>query len=786
MAFNDLARDRIVGAMQKEMVLSGSTDAKRNLEIINNRIKIMEKMGLTTMTEAQFFDAEQKRNPSLQKFFGKYEDKMANDPSYDRILGAVGEKFLKEGKEVGFDAQKAASTPTILDALGRDLDKDIPAASSLNKAFEGGSKKTLDAIADNILEKNYEAGKLGQVLVSAGVPQVVNPSKQTVKPSPPGTPPPAGSSTGTSGASTGTPTPPPTGNQGNKSPAPPANQGNQQKQPPAPPQTQVQQPSPSMLESLAEAKDADIKSSLENDPVFIKGIENELIKAAEKNLPKDKIENFRKELNENNGALRTDIAKNLAKNPGLIREMATLIKRAEESKDPDLSNTLQSNLTEIIENPRATLANEQWTSGLSRAGAAKEMLKVLTDGSDAEIRALVQKPEFAATLAGTLADIAREKFPKSIGGENGSVKGFEELIYASPDSSSLRTDIAKNLAQNPDLLREMARLMKDADRNEKTKNILEQNLTRIFEDPRGTLASGEWVKELRQGLKMANDPLGGAFSWLKANLGIDLSGLGAIFQGFFQYIGNFFNQFSGGNFMLMGNLDPSKSLFTKMGEGADNARRFTEDEPHLRGYAKVRRRPGAEGPISDGFTRDPNGTIRREDDKLDENGVIVEAGKGKRLHDPKKDHRVTVTSINGEKHEVFLSDNLSPQRERTGEYTWTVVTGVDKNGYPKPLSQIVVKEAESKKFYAELREAGITNVTDPGTMRTWEPNASQAGSEQPRNNIRVDRQTGQAFPEAAPQQVNYPPAAPSPLRTSPQAHGATPNFNPDAILTTGS
>lgn len=308
----------------------------------------------------------------------------------------------------------------------------------------------------------------------------------------------------------------------------------------------------------------------------------------------------------------------------------------------------------------------------------------------------MQDPESVKMVMGALAEYG-EKHPEL----RDKANGFADRATSNPN---VVKSIGDNLAANPGLVRQMAKAMDEkGPSNKALDGQIKQVLGQIYEKPEDTLGSKKWIDGMQT--KMA---MGGAMDWVKTNLGIDLQGMlggiGNMLQGMFAKIGDFFKQFSTGNFAQIGNMDPKAGFFTKLGRSMDQADAFRQREPQLREQSELLRKPGTQGPINDG-TRGADGKVRmKETTTTGPNGETI---KGQAVdYRAGDDHRVTVNAVGNNNNKVYLTDNLQPTREPNGNYRWTVAESIDPNtGKAGQLRQIVVSPEESQRLYKIMEQS---------------------------------------------------------------------------------
>ncbi len=555
-------------------------------DVTDNQIKILDRMGMVNLSQAEFFDAEQKANPALKQIMGKHEARLANNPAYAPVLKAMGDRFTREAG-VDPDPKNAGRTTTVLDTLGKDVQGNPQLAARLDKMLETGDPAVMQRLAGSL--STYKAGELAKVLDAAdpaNAPRVQAPATAAPAAAPaPAQKPPERKPAGTA------------------APAAP---------PPARP-----------------------------DPVTV--------------------------------------------------------------AVPGTATATPGGQTVATPSEPAKPAN----------------LKALADMPNDKLAAVLSDKSTVRALAASITQYSDKKFPDL----QQDAKGFRQKVEASP---ALQEKIAANLAQNPELVKKLAKAMSEDNpsSNKGMDGQVRSMLKEIYAKPEDTIGNKGWTDGLQPKMMM-----GGAMDWVKTNLGIDLKGmlggLGNMLQGMFAKIGDFFKQFSTGNFMQIGNMNPKAGFFDKLGRSMDQAAAFREREPMLREQAELIVRPGAKGPINDG-AHGPDGKPRMKDETVtgpDGKPTTIKVA-DYRAGD---DHRVSVNAIGNNNNKVYLTDNLQPTREPNGNYRWTVAESIDPNtGRAGQMRQLVVSPEESQRLF-KIMEQSAAQTGKP--LNIQNPNVDQPTAE---------------------------------------------------------
>jgi hypothetical protein len=403
-----------------------------------------------------------------------------------------------------------------------------------------------------------------------------------------------------------------------------------------------------------------------------------------------------------------------------------------------------------------------------RAGR-DQMISALATGSDADIKAFMQKPANVKLLMESAANYG-ENQPEL----KDKARGFMDRVNANPN---VIKQIGENLGNNPELVRKMAKALDEQKGpiNSRAMNTqVNQVLGEIYEKPDKTLGSKQWTDGLQSKMMM-----GGAMDWVKTNLGIDLKnmlgGLGNMLQGMFAKIGDFFKQFSTGNFMQIGNMNPKAGFFDKLGRSMDQAAAFREREPMLREQADLIVKPGAKGPINDG-AHGPDGKPRMKDETVtgpDGKPTTVKVA-DYRAGD---DHRVSVTAIGNNNNKVYLTDNIQPTREPNGNYRWTVAESIDPNtGRAGQLRQLVVSPEESQRLF-KIMEQSAAQTGKP--LNIQNPNVDQPTAEvQGQRTVMAYNQGTRQLDQVQQGPAANQPGSPSALNTAAPPKPGDPEFRP--------
>ena len=349
------------------------------------------------------------------------------------------------------------------------------------------------------------------------------------------------------------------------------------------------------------------------------------------------------------------------------------------------------------------------------SGPAKPVdMKALADMPNDKLSALLTDRATVRGIAASLVEYSNKKFPEL----KDDAKGFTQKLEA----TALQDRIGKNLSQNPDLVKKLAKAMsEEGPSNKAMDNQVRGMLKDIYTKPDETIANKGWTDGL-QG-KMA---MGGAMDWVKTNLGIDLQGmlggLGNMIQGMFAKIGSFMQNFFNGNVMQIGAMDPKASMLTKMSRSWDQSNDFQARKAALIDQSELIRRPGADpkSTLNDG-SRLENGERRMiTTEKTNQNGQKVETQEVD--YRANQDHRVGITPIGNKEMKVFMTDGVQPTREPNGNYRWTVATEVNPhNGKPGDIQQVIVSEQESQRMFKVMEDAAKASGK---TLRIENPHAN--------------------------------------------------------------
>lgn len=358
--------------------------------------------------------------------------------------------------------------------------------------------------------------------------------------------------------------------------------------------------------------------------------------------------------------------------------------------------------------------------------------------SDAQVSALMQDPNTVKTLTESVAKFAEKNFADSIGRD---ANKFRSAVNA----TDLNAQIGQNLAQNPRLVRTLAQMagpegeaqMKDPT----AKSFVKSRLEEIFAEPK-KLANKGYTDGVMKGIDEMSNPMNmisGFFGKMGLNFGSG-NELGKMFAGLGrQFEQAFGKMFGGGGGFSMANAGGA-GLFGKISLGWQQADR----DVFLSQFADTKPQPGKTGPVSDGNYR--------IETKTPEGKTKVET-----KYDEARDHRIAITTVDGQNTKVFATDGLSPTRDRDGNFSWSLATKVNENGSPAPgsIQTFRLDQANSEKLFREMQQAGIQNVRDPSTIPNWRGDPPPSGPQLSRIDPATGRnlgdyQTPQVTPGATP------------------------------------
>ena len=383
------------------------------------------------------------------------------------------------------------------------------------------------------------------------------------------------------------------------------------------------------------------------------------------------------------------------------------------------------------------------------AAAAPSALSALVAGSNEDIASTLRKsPGMVKDMAAQIAKFSDKAFPDLKDGVDGST-AFTNKIKADP---ALQKRIAENLANNPQLLRDLAKAMEDEKMSKGVAgSAMKNTLKEIYAKPE-VLADSDWTNKLSGKMEMAKGGLGGMLKGMGIDLSGIMGGIGGLMQGIMSFIGNFFSQFSNGIFNQIGNTAPGMGMWDRLSAGMDRAARADRTI----GYERVMKRDGANGPIGDGVDRDATGKpIMHATGQTDpETGKQIYEQK----YDATKDHRVAVKIAGGGQKEIYMTDKLQASPQANGNVIWTVSTAVNAQGQSTRNEAIVLSPEESKKLYARMEQAARAEGT-PLSMK--DPSAMPIVAEP--TGIQTTRYSanGTRLPDAEMRPAVAPPVAPA-------------------------
>ncbi len=330
---------------------------------------------------------------------------------------------------------------------------------------------------------------------------------------------------------------------------------------------------------------------------------------------------------------------------------------------------------------------------------------------DKKIAAAIDK-DFVVGMAEGIAAQA-----KKYGVEDGTSKAFVERIRKDP---KLQQDIADNLKKNPDFIRELAKSMKDEkEPADGIKNLAKQKMTEFMSEPE-KLADSKYVSNLTSQMKMGSTMSG--FGGILSKFGIDLSGIGNFFQGVFDWVRNFVNEFTGGNFASM--QSSGRGFFGAFQQSARNASMNADMEASMRGKLKVEPLIGADG----------KPTYKHAEPKRDENGAVV--GEQQVLN------KIEVETMGG-KVKVLPTSGAEAVRQPDGSYKVWLADTMDDQGRPQKLIQASMTADQFETYNANLRQYGDRNNPPQYKMYDEATRGPQQKPALPEINVtRVDRASG--------------------------------------------
>lgn len=281
------------------------------------------------------------------------------------------------------------------------------------------------------------------------------------------------------------------------------------------------------------------------------------------------------------------------------------------------------------------------------------------------------------------------------------VDGFKKRIDTDP---KLRAEITKKFQENPEFIRQLAKMSKDGGEiPDGMKELAKKQMTDVMENPE-KLANDGFLKRMTSGMQMKNGfsdfNNSSAGNFLKG-MGIDLGGimgsLGGMFQQLIDWIGGMVKQFSGGEVLSMKNS--GRTMGQTFGIISDNASSFKQDERQamqtmqvhplmVNGQPKYRH----EEPV-----REPDGSIRQGTSKLVQNTIEIE-------------------TINGTKHKVLPATGSEAIRDAQGNYHVWMVTDADDGGKPKSGFPAVMREDQLNAYNANLKQYGQPGNAPKVTM----------------------------------------------------------------------
>lgn len=279
---------------------------------------------------------------------------------------------------------------------------------------------------------------------------------------------------------------------------------------------------------------------------------------------------------------------------------------------------------------------------------------------------------------------------KKYGVEDGTSKAFVERIRKDP---KLQQDIADNLKKNPDFIRELAKSMKDEkEPADGIKSLAKQKMTEFMSQPE-KLADSNYVSSLTSQMKMGSTMSG--FGGILSKFGIDLSGVGNFFQKIFDWVRNFVNEFTGGNFASM--QSSGRGFFQSFQHSAQNASMNAEMEASMRGKLKVEPLIGANGKPS----------YTHMEPMRDDKGQILKNKDGSPADTPVQ-NKIEVETRGG-KIKVLPTSGAEAVRQPDGGYKVWLAETMDDKGRPQKLIQANMTADQFETYNANLRQYGDRN-----------------------------------------------------------------------------
>ncbi|MFA7277293.1 MAG: hypothetical protein WC043_10890 [Pseudobdellovibrionaceae bacterium] len=320
---------------------------------------------------------------------------------------------------------------------------------------------------------------------------------------------------------------------------------------------------------------------------------------------------------------------------------------------------------------------------LDLAALGKEEFLKFADMPDDQIKAKVG-PSLTKGLSIGIADYAVEKF----GVEKSTADAFKKRIEWDP---KLRDSIEKNLKENPDFIRQLAKTMKDEKGlPQEARGAAKSAMTDLMENPE-KLAKPDYLSSMTSQMQMAGAATGG-FGFLKNMFGMDMNGMMSGIGAWFNKIGAWFNnlmqQFSGGNFLAMRNS--GMGLFSAFGAAINQAGVDRDMEALQLPQANY------------GMVKGKNGEVTHGVAVKDQDGNEVKGPKGELLT-KQVPNTVEVTTINGEKHQVIPTAGLTIHRDQQGNFRVPVGTQMEK-GQITEMTTLVMNQKEFQEYERKLRD----------------------------------------------------------------------------------
>lgn len=320
---------------------------------------------------------------------------------------------------------------------------------------------------------------------------------------------------------------------------------------------------------------------------------------------------------------------------------------------------------------------------------------------DAEISVALSSP---ALVKGIAAGIADQATKMGVGAEY--TKSFKDRMARDPQ---LVDAFQKNLQQNPEFVRQMAKTMRDGgEMPASMKEIAKKTMQDVMEQPE-KLADDGFVKRMSQGLSMKDGGgmggmMGGLSSMFKGmgDMGGMFSGLASFFQGIMDKIQSFIKEVSGGEWLSRRNS--GRDFFQAFSDTID------QTPNRLASEANAKKSMVIHPSIRDGKVEYAHAEPIR-----DEKGVIRMGADGKELTGIKP-NTFEVTTISGSKIQVLPATGVPAVRDAQGNYHMNVVTGMDDKRRPSEVQQVVLSVDQFRAYNANIKQYGDPSMPPQYTM----------------------------------------------------------------------